>query len=97
LLSRPLRNRKELNDMAEPVMVILRFAGDVDEVLPRWELAVQLWQELVVVNVFATDQDHLNFGQSMGGPMAAVGLTDPFAGLEHLPVRKLDWDDTRLR
>ena len=85
--------------MAEPVMVILRFAGAVEEVLPRWEQAVKLWQEqfgseyrlpatvvaegengeLVVVNVFATDQDHLNFGQNMGGPMAAVGLTEPFA------------------
>ena len=29
--------------MAEPVMVIIRFAGDVDEVLPRWEQAVKLW------------------------------------------------------
>jgi hypothetical protein len=105
-----------MNEMAEPVMVIIRFAGDVDEVLPRWEQAVKLWQEqfgseyrlpatvvaegesggLVVVNVFATDQDHLNFGQNMGGPMAAVGLTGPFAALEHLPVRKIDWDETRL-
>ena len=31
--------------MAEPVMVIIRFAGGVDEVLPRWEHAVKLWQE----------------------------------------------------
>ncbi len=102
--------------MTEPAMVIIRFAGDADEVLPRWEQAVRLWQEefgstyklpatvvaagengeLVVVNVFATDQDHLNFGQNMGGPMTAVGLTDPFAALEHLPVRKIDWDETRL-
>ena len=37
-------------------------------------------RELAVVNVFATDQDHLNFGQNMGGPMTAVGLTEPFAG-----------------
>ena len=28
--------------------------------------------------------------------MTAVGLTDPFAALEHLPVRKIDWDETRL-
>ena len=103
--------------MAEPVMVILRFAGDVEEVRPRWEQAVKLWQEqfgseyrlpativaegengeLVVVNVFATDQDHLNFGQNMGGPMAAVGVTEPFASLEHLRVRRIDWDATRLR
>ena len=70
--------------MAEPVMVILRFAGDVEEVLPRWEQAVKLWQEqfgseyrlpatvvaegengeLVVVNVFATDQDHRTSGRT---------------------------------
>ncbi len=32
--------------MAERVgMVILRFAGDVEEVLPRWEQAEKLWQE----------------------------------------------------
>ena len=84
--------------MAGPVMVMIRFAGDVADVLPRWEQAVKLWYEqfgseyrlpatvvaegengeLVVVNVFATNQDHLNFGQNMGGPMTAAGLTEPF-------------------
>ena len=31
--------------MAGPVMVMIRFAGDVADVLPRWEQAVKLWYE----------------------------------------------------
>jgi hypothetical protein len=37
---------------------------------------------VVVVNVFATDQDHLNFGQKMGEPLAKAGLPTP--NIEHL-------------
>jgi hypothetical protein len=40
----------------------------------------------VVVNVFATDQDHLNFGQKMGEPLAKAGLPTP--DIEHL---RLAW------
>jgi hypothetical protein len=95
------------------VMVILRFPGEVDELLERWERAVQRWQELypdsrlpasiaseaengglVVVNVFGSDEDHLRFGQKMGTPLREVGLDTP--GMEHLAVRRIDWDATRL-
>jgi hypothetical protein len=43
--------------------------------------------EVVVVNVFATDQDHLNFGQKMGEPLAKAGLPTP--DIEHL---RLGWN-----
>jgi hypothetical protein len=39
---------------------------------------------LVVVNVFPDDEAHTRFGRNMGGPMEAVGLSDP--QLEHLDV-----------
>jgi hypothetical protein len=94
-------------------MVLLRFAGDAHELLPRWERAVDLWHVrypeyqlpatvvaegegggLVVVNVFASDADHLNFGQKMGTPLREAGLATP--ELEHLAVLKIDWDVERL-
>jgi hypothetical protein len=37
---------------------------------------------VVVVNVFGTDQDHLNFGQKMGEPLAKAGLPTP--SIEHV-------------
>ena len=99
--------------MSEPVMVVLRFAGDARELLPKWERAVELWHDrypayrlpasvvaegehggLVVVNVFASDDDHVNFGQKMGTPLREAGLETP--ELEHLAVHKLDWDVARL-
>jgi hypothetical protein len=85
----------------EPVIVILRWEGDPDRVLPRYEKAVDIWRErfasrgpaqtfagaserggVVVVNVFAHDQDHLMFGRNMGDPLAAVGLPTP--SIEHI-------------
>jgi hypothetical protein len=93
-------------------MVLLRFAGDAHELLPRWERAVDLWHVrypeyqlpatvvaegegggLVVVNVFASDADHVNFGQKMGTPLREAGLATP--ELEHLAVKKIAWDVER--
>ncbi len=39
---------------------------------------------LFVVNVFPDDEAHTYFGRNMGGPMEAVGLSNP--QLEHLDV-----------
>jgi hypothetical protein len=39
---------------------------------------------LMVVNVFPDDETHIRFGRNMGGPMEAVGLSNP--QLEHLDV-----------
>ena len=39
---------------------------------------------LFVVNVFPDDEAHTRFGRNMGGPMEAVGLSNP--QLEHLDV-----------
>ena len=39
---------------------------------------------LFVVNVFPDDEAHTRFGRNMGGPMEAVGLSNP--QLEHLNV-----------
>ena len=93
-----------------PVMVTIRYAGDPDELFPKWERAVELWKEefgerfaapdtivsksesgkeLVVVNVFPDDEAHTNFGRNLGGPLEAVGLSQPV--LEHLEVLKVDW------
>ena len=44
---------------------------------------------LVVVNVFASDEDHLNFGRNMGGPLERVGLPTP--EVEHVEVTRLGW------
>jgi len=107
-----MTGRGETTDQRQ-VMVILRFPGEVDELLEKWERAVQRWQDLypdsrlpasiaaagekgglVVVNVFGSEEDHLLFGEKMGTPLREVGLDTP--GLEHLGVRKLDWDATRL-
>ena len=93
-----------------PVMVMIRYAGDPDELFSKWERAVELWQEefgerfvapetivsrsesgteLVVVNVFPDDEAHTNFGRNLGGPLEAVGLSQPV--LEHLEVLKVDF------
>ena len=42
---------------------------------------------LVVVNVFATNADHLAFGRNMGDPLSAVGLPTP--DVEHVSVSRL--------
>lgn len=39
---------------------------------------------LFVVNIFPDDEAHTRFGRNMGGPMEAVGLSNP--QLEHLDV-----------
>jgi hypothetical protein len=40
--------------------------------------------DVVVVNFFASDQDHLNFGQKMGEPLRKAGLPTP--NIEHVEV-----------
>jgi hypothetical protein len=39
---------------------------------------------LTLVNVFENEQDHLDFGQKMGTPLAEAGLPTP--GLEHVTI-----------
>ena len=88
--------------MSQAVMVTIRFDGDADELFPKWQRAVELWEDefdakgpatvvaksegggLLVVNVFPDDAAHTRFGRNMGGPMEAVGLSNP--QLEHLDV-----------
>jgi hypothetical protein len=90
------------------VMVTIRYAGDVNDLFPKWERAVELWQrefgdrfaapdtivargengDLVIVNVFPDDDAHTNFGRNLGGPLEAVGLSEP--ELEHLEVLKVN-------
>jgi hypothetical protein len=45
---------------------------------------------LFVVNVFPDDEAHTYFGRNLGGPMAAVGLSNP--QLEHLDVLAVRFD-----
>ena len=45
--------------------------------------------DLVIVNLFADDEAHTNFGRNLGGPLEAVGLRGP--ELEHLEVLKVEW------
>ena len=45
---------------------------------------------LLVVNVFPNEEAHTRFGRNMGGPMEAVGLSDP--QLEHLDVRAIRFE-----
>ncbi len=47
---------------------------------------------LVVVNVFPTNRDHLEFGRNMGDPLAAVDLPSP--DVEHVSVRRLGWPES---
>ena len=93
-----------------PVMVMIRYAGDPDELFPKWERALGLWKQefgdrftapdtivargengkdLVVVNVFADDEAHTNFGRNLGGRLDTVGLSAP--ALEHLEVLRIDF------
>jgi hypothetical protein len=41
---------------------------------------------LFIVNLFPSDDAHTHFGRNIGGPMEAVGLSNP--QLEHLDVLK---------
>jgi hypothetical protein len=41
---------------------------------------------LFIVNLFPSDEAHTHFGRNIGGPMEAVGLSNP--QLEHLDVLK---------
>ena len=47
---------------------------------------------LFVVNVFPDDEAHTYFGRNLGGPMAAVGLSNP--QLEHLDVLDVRFEAT---
>ena len=72
--------------MADEMMVLLRFGGDADDLLPRYLGAVKRWREddatknfspplmaahmktedgLLVMNLWASDEDHRNFGLKM--------------------------------
>ena len=42
------------------------------------------------MNVFPDDEAHTNFGRNLGGPLEAVGLSQPV--LEHLGVLKVDFN-----
>jgi hypothetical protein len=47
---------------------------------------------LFVVNIFPNDEAHKYFGRNMGGPMEAVGLSNP--QLEHLEVLATGFERT---
>jgi hypothetical protein len=95
------------------MMVLIRFGGDADDLLPRWLGAVKRWREddatkdfapplmaahmktedgLFVMNLFASDEEHKNFGEKMGPHLAAEGLTRPW--IEHYPIAHLGWEGT---
>jgi hypothetical protein len=92
--------------MAEEMMVLIRFGGNADDLLPRWLGAVNRWRKddatkdfappimaahmktedgLFVMNLFASDEEHKNFGEKMGPHLQAEGLTRPW--IEHYPGR----------
>jgi hypothetical protein len=64
-----------------------RFSGPLHAIAGRSERG-----GLVVVNVFATNEDHLAFGRNMGDPLTEVGLPTP--DVEHVSVRRLGWPET---
>jgi hypothetical protein len=87
--------------MADEMMVLLRFGGDADDLLPRYLGAVKRWREddatknfspplmaahmktqdgLLVMNLWANDEDHKNFGLKMGPSLEAEALTRPMGG-----------------
>ena len=49
---------------------------------PVQTFAGRVGDDLVVVNVFATDDDHLQFGRNMGRPLEEAGLPTP--EIEHV-------------
>ena len=98
-------------EMADEMMVLLRFGGDADDLLPRYLGAVKRWREddatknfspplmaahmktedgLLVMNLWANDEDHKNFGLKMGPSLEAEGLTRPW--VEHFPIAHLGWE-----
>jgi hypothetical protein len=48
---------------------------------------------LFIVNVFPSEDAHTHFGRNIGGPMEAVGLSNP--QLEHLDVLKIAFETAR--
>jgi hypothetical protein len=99
-------------EMADEMMVLLRFGGDADDLLPRYLGAVKRWREdeatkdfspplmaahmktvdgLLVMNLWANDDDHKDFGLKMGPSLEAEGLTRPW--VEHFPIARLGWED----
>jgi hypothetical protein len=96
--------------MQAAMMVLIRFGGNADDLLPRYLGAVKRWREdettkdfapplmaahmktedgLLVMNLWASDEDHKNFGLRVGPHLEAEGLTRPW--VEHFPVAQLGW------
>lgn len=93
--------------------MIVRFKGDPDDLLARFEQARQSWIEaqsgnynppiffavcksdegIVLIDGWASDEDHKAFGERMGPHLQAAGMQSP-DHLEHLWIEKLDWDET---
>jgi hypothetical protein len=48
---------------------------------------------LFIVNVFPSEDAHTHCGRNIGGPMEAVGLSNP--KLEHLDVLKIAFESAR--
>ena len=99
--------------MADEMMVLIRFGGNADDLLPRYLGAVKGWREgeatkdfapplmsahmktedgLLVMNLWATDEDHRNFGLKVGPHLEAEGITRPW--VEHYPIAHLGWEGT---
>jgi hypothetical protein len=97
----------------DEMMVLIRFGGDADDLLPRYLNVVKRWREdeatkhhspplmaahmktedgLLVMNLFATDEDHKNFGEKLGPHLEAEGITRPW--IEHYPIAHLGWEGT---
>jgi hypothetical protein len=99
--------------MSDEMMVLLRFGGKADDLLPRYLAAVEGWRNheetkdfapplmaahmktedgLLVMNLWASDEDHKNFGFKMGPHLEAEGITSPW--VEHFPITHLGWEGT---
>jgi hypothetical protein len=106
-----MSERLEEIEMADEMMVVIRFGGSADELLPRYLGAVKRWREdeatkhfapplmavhmktedgLLVMNLWANDEDHRNFGLKVGPHLQAEGITRPW--VEHFPVAQLGWE-----